>query len=260
MLKNLLSFFLLLICVGCSSKKSQGLKVAATPVPHAQILEFVKPDLETKGIHLVILVVDDYNIPNRALASGDIDANFFQHIPFLQEQIKEFHYPIESIAKIEIEPMGIYSKKIHSLDELKEGAVIAIPSDPTNEGRALLLLQEHGIITLDDPNNLQATRLNIVKNPKNIKIIEADAAMLPRSLNDVDAAAINTNFALQAHLSPEKDALVLESKNSPYVNVLVARKGDENRPDIQALKEAMTSEKMRQFIIEKYKGAVFPAF
>lgn len=147
-----------------------------------------------------------------------------------------------------------------SLSDLKENATIAIPNDPRNEARALLLLQEHGVIQLDRPDNLQATILNITSNPKHIKFIEVDAAMVPRSLEDVDAAAINTNYALGANLSPLKDALVLESKDSPYANIIVVREGDENRPDIQALKKAMTSEKMKEFIDQKYKGAVLPAF
>ncbi len=263
MIKNILSLIaslLLLILPGCSSKPKNGLKVAATPVPHAQMLEFVKPDLKAQGIDLIIIVTDDYNMPNRALADKDVDANFFQHIPFMEEQIAQFHYPIESIAKIEIEPMGIYSKKITSLSDLKDGDTIAVPNDPTNEGRALLLLQKYGVIQLDNPRNLQATVLNISKNPKHLKFLEVDAAMLPRSLNDVDAAAINTNYALEAKLSPIKDALVLEGKDSPYANVIAVRIGDENRPDIQALKAAMTSQKMREFIQQKYKGAVLPAF
>lgn len=243
----------------CSSPKN-GFKVAATPVPHAQLLEFVKPDLKAQGIDLIIVVTDDYNMPNRALANHEIEANFFQHLPFMEEQIKQFNYPIESIAKIELEPMGIYSKKIHSLSELKDNATIAVPNDPTNEARALILLQQQGIIQLDNPNNLQATVLNITYNPKHIRFIEADAAMLPRTLTDVDAAAINTNYALEAKLSPLKDALVLESKDSPYANVLVIRIGDENRPEIEALKAAMTSEKMKEFILNKYKGSVIPAF
>ena len=159
------------------------------------MLEFVKPDLKAQGIDLIIIVTDDYNIPNRALAGKEVDANFFQHIPFMEEQIKQFHYSIASIAKIEIEPMGIYSKKIHAFSDLKENSTIAVPNDLTNEARALFLLQSHGIIQLDNSSNLQATILNITKNPKNIKFIEVDAAMLPRSLEDVDAAAINTNYA-----------------------------------------------------------------
>lgn len=250
----------LVLLASCSSTSKEGLKVAASPVPHAQMLEFVKPDLKAQGIDLDIVVMDDYNIPNRALANKEVDANFFQHIPFMDEQIRQFHYSIESIGKIEIEPMGIYSKKIHSLADLKDNAKIAIPNDPTNEARALMLLQKQGLIELDNPNNLQATVLNITKNPKKLQFIEADSAMLPRSLDDVAAAVINTNYALEAQLSPMDDALALESKDSPYANVIAVRTGDEDRPDIQALKAAMTSDKMKDFIKQKYKGAVLPAF
>lgn len=250
---------LVLGLTSCSKSKNR-FKVVATPVPHAQMLEFIKPDLKELGINLEIVVTDDYNMPNRALADKEASANFFQHLPFMEEQIKQFHYPITSLAKIELEPMGIYSKKLTSLGELKDGATIAIPNDPTNEARALLLLQSQGIIKLDNSNNLQSTVLNITYNPKHIKFIEVDAAMLARTLQDVDAAAINTNYALEAKLSPEKDALVIEGKNSPYANIIAIRKGDENNPDIKALKEAMTSEKMREFILKKYKGAVIPAF
>ncbi len=261
MIKNILSIACVLILLtSCSSKPKNGLKVAATPVPHAQMLEFVKPGLQAQGIDLIIIVTDDYNMPNRALADKEVDANFFQHIPYMEEQIKQFHYPICCLAKIENEPMGIYSKKIGSLADLKDNAIIAIPNDPTNEARALLLLQKQGVIQLDHSNNLQAIVLNIQSNPKHIKFIEVDAAMLPRSLEDVDAAVINTNYALGAKLSPLKDALALEDKEAPYANIIAVRKEDENRPDIQALKTAMTSEKMKEFIDQKYKGAILPAF
>ncbi|MGL5264561.1 MAG: MetQ/NlpA family ABC transporter substrate-binding protein [Candidatus Rhabdochlamydia sp.] len=258
MIKKFLSIACLFLLANCSSK-SNGLKIAASSVPHAQILEFIQPDLKAQGINLIIVITDDYNMPNRALADKEVDANFFQHAPFLEEQIKQFRYPIVSLAKIEIEPMGIYSKKIHSLSHLKENATIAIPNDPTNEARALMLLQEHDVIQLNT-NALQATILNISKNPKHIKFIEVDAAMLPRCLEDVDAAVINTNYALEANLSPLKDALALEDKNSPYANIIAIRIADENRSDIQALKAVMTSEKMKEFILQKYKGAILPAF
>ena len=244
----------------CSPTSKSDLKVAATAVPHAQLLELMKPDLKAQGVDLTIVIAEDYNIPNRALVDKEVDANFFQHLPFMQEQIEQFHYQIKSIANVELEPMGIYSKKIHTLTDLKDSAIVAVPNDPTNEARALLLLQAHGIIELDTSNNLQATIMNITKNPKRIQWIEIDAAMMPRSLQDVDAAVINANFALQAQLSPLKDALVLESKDSPYANIIAVRIGDENRPDIQALKAAMTSEKMKEFILQKYQGAILPAF
>lgn len=258
--KSIVFSLLLLVVVPSCSKGQKGLRVAATPVPHAQMLEFVKPDLKAQGIDLVIIVTDDYNMPNRALADGELDANFFQHIPFMEEQIKQFSYNIQSLAKIELEPMGVYSKKIHALSDLPTNATIALPGDPTNEARALLLLQGQGLIKLDNSNNLSATILNIIDNPKKIKFIEVDAAMAPRSLPDVDAAVINTNYALGANLNPLKDALVLESKTSPYANIIAIQTGDESRPDILALKTAMTSDKMRQYITNTYKGAVLPAF
>lgn len=243
----------------CSSPKN-GLKVAATAVPHAELLEFIKPDLKEQGIDLQILVAEDYNLPNRALADKEVDANFFQHLPFLENQIEQFQYPIESIGTVELEPIGIYSSKVKSLSDLKEKGVIALPNDPTNEGRALKLLQKAGIIELDNRENLHATVLNITKNPKNLQFVEVDAAMVARSLEDVDAGVINSNFALQAGLSPLQDALLLEDKNSPYANVLVVRTGEGSRPDIQALKKALTSEKMEKFISEKYRGAIIPTF
>ncbi len=262
--KRMLSWILtlsLILGISCSYPLPKNeLKVAASAVPHAELLEFVRPDLASQGIDLRIIITDDYNMPNRALAQEEIDANFFQHIPFFDEQVKYFGYPIETLAKIEIEPMGIYSKKVHALSTLKDKATIGIPNDPTNEARALLLLQEQGLIQLDNPHNLKATIVNIKENPKHLQFIEVDAAMLPRALDDVDAVAINTNYALQAGLSPLKDALALENKDSPYVNIIAVRKGDENRPAIQALKAAMTSENMRLHIQDKYKGAIIPAF
>lgn len=192
---NICCFFLLSLS-SCSTEPKSGLKIAASSVPHAEMLEYIKPDLEQQGIHLYIIVSDDYNMPNRSLANGEIDANFFQHIPFMVEQQKQFNYPIESLAKIEIEPMGIYSKKLKSLAELKDHSLIAVPNDPTNEARALLLLQEQGLIQLDNTLNLHATVINIKDNPKNLKFIEVDAAMLPRTLDDVDALALGMKIRL----------------------------------------------------------------
>lgn len=243
---------------GCS--KSKGLKVMASPIPHAEMLEYIKPDLAEQGFDLQIIVIEDYNIPNRALADKEINANFFQHLPFLDEQIRIFNYPIESYAKIEIEPMGLYSKKYRSAIDIPDGATIAIPSDPTNEGRALLLLQSEGMIQLERNCGLTATPLNIISNPKRFKFREIDAGMLPRALEDVDSAVINANYALQAGLNPESDALALENKDSPYVNVLAIHIGDADCPDLVALKKAMTSDKMKQFILEHYKGFILPAF
>ena len=259
-MKKLLTIFFLLLATACA-KNDKKLKIAATAVPHMEMLTFIAEDLyDQEGIELDILVVDDYNIPNRALADGEVDANFFQHGPYLESQVKMFNYPIQSLAKIHIEPMGVYSKKISSLADLKEKSIISLPNDPTNEARALALLHKAGIIEIDNPNNYQATVLNISKNPKNITFIEMDASLLPRTLQDVDASIIPTNFALQADLKPRQDALLLEDSSSPFANVIAIRIGDEENLRLIALKKAMTSPKMRAHILDKYKGAIEPAF
>lgn len=254
-----LQILLLTLLVACSSSE-KGLKVAGSPVPHAEILEFIKQDLKEQGVNLIIIAADDYNTPNRALADHELDANFFQHRPFLEMQKEAFHYPLIELTAVEIEPMGLYSDKIQNLADLKPGSKVAIPNDPSNEARALFLLQAEGLIELKDKNNPHSTLLSISKNEKNLSFIEVDAAMIPRTLADVDLAAINTNYALDAGLNPLKDALAIESKDSPYANILVIREGDETRADIQALKMAITSEKMKEFLKEKYKGAILPAW
>ncbi len=256
----LLAAGFLCLFTSCSSETKKDLTVIATAVPHAEMLEFIKPDLEARGVHLRIVVTDDYQLPNRSLAYGEADANFFQHESFLREQIRQNRYPVEILAGIEFEPMGLYSKKLRSLDHLKNKAVVALPNDPTNEARALLLLEKAGLLRLDPGIDLKATIINIRENPKELKFIEVDSAMLPRTLPDVDLAVINTNYALQADLSPFKDALLAETNDSPYVNVLVVRKDAANREDLEVLKEVMTSEKMKSFLLEKYRGAVLPAF
>ncbi len=256
---SLCFLFLLTTCTS-STKTGKEVRILASPTPHAQILEFVKPLLKEKGIDLVIIVSDDYNLPNRALANGEVEANFFQHLPFLHEQLKHFHYELSSLAAIEIEPLGLYSKKISQLSELKEHGTVAVANDPTNEARGLFLLHQQGLIQLDNPLNLQATLLNISSNPKHLHFIEVDAATLPRALEDVDLAAINTNYALEIQLSPLKDALAKEDSNSPYANVLVVKTADMSHENLLFLKEVLTSEKTKQFILEKYKGAIIPAF
>jgi len=250
---------LLSLC-GCSSssKETPTLKVAASPTPHAIILNSVKEDLKKEGINLEIIEIDDYNIPNRSLADKEIDANYFQHEQFLQNQIAEHHYCLVSIATIHIEPLSLYSHTISSLSDLPDAAKIAIPNDPTNEGRALALLEQQSLISLKAGPN--STIHMISKNPKQLQFLEIDAALLPRILDDVSLAAIPTNYALQAGLSPAKDALAHEDSSSPYVNVLVVRCGDETREDLQKLKEALTSDKTRQFILDRFHGEIVPAF
>ena len=248
---------------GASSAASgaKTLKVGATAVPHAEILEAAKPLLEKEGITLEIVEFNDYVQPNLALNDKELDANYFQHEPYLKNFMDEHkEVKLKNAAGIHIEPMGVYSKKIKKLDELKGGATIAIPNDPTNGGRSLLLLEKAGIIKLKEGVGEKATVGDIVENKKNIKFQEVEAAQVPRTLDDVDAAVINSNFAMQVNLDPTKDAMFIEDSTSPYVNIIAVREGDENRPEIQALIKVLHSDEIKQFITEKYKGAVVPAF
>jgi D-methionine transport system substrate-binding protein len=246
-----------------SSSSSQGkvLKVGATAVPHAEILEVVKPLLAKEGIDLQIVEFSDYVQPNLALNDKELDANFFQHAPYLENFMSEHSdVKLANAGGIHIEPMGIYSKKIKSLNELKDGASIALPNDPTNGGRSLLLLEKAGLLKLKDGVGVKATVQDITENPKHLQFKEVEAAQVPRTLDDVDAAVINTNFAMQVNLVPTKDALLMEDSTSPYVNIVAVRAGDESRPEIQALMKALKSDEVKQFINDKYKGAVVPAF
>lgn len=233
---------------------SSTFKVAATAVPHVQMLEEARDELASQGINLEIITVEDYQIPNRALADGEIHANFFQHIPFLQMQIAQFNYPLEIADKIHIEPMGAYSLKIQKIEDLKDNSIVSIPNDPSNEARALLLLCKAHLISLKETT--QPTILDIVDNDKQLSFQEIDSAMLPRTLQDVDLALIPTNFALQANLQPGKDSLLLEDSSSPYVNIVAVRKGDTTRADVIALTQILKCSKMKKFVNTKYKGAI----
>ena len=202
------------------------IKVGATPVPHAEILEFIKPLLAAEGIQLQVVEFTDYVQPNLALSDGELDANYFQHVPYLETFSADHRLDLAVLTKVHIEPMGLYSTRVASLDQLRNGAVIAIPNDVTNGGRALLLLQGAGLITLRSGVGLEATPLDITSNPKRLQFRELEAAMLPRALSDVDAAIINTNYALEAGLDPLEDSLVIEGEESPYANVVAIRSGD----------------------------------
>lgn len=237
------------------------LKVGATPVPHAEILEIVKPLLAKQNIDLQIVEFSDYVQPNLALNDKELDANFFQHEPYLDNFISEHkELKLKNAGGVHIEPMGIYSKKIKELTALPDGASIAIPNDPTNGGRSLLLLEKAGLLKLREGTGVKAMVQDIADNPKNLKFQEVEAAQVPRTLDDVDAAVINTNFAMQVNLVPTKDALFMEDKTSPYVNIVAVREGDEKRPEIEALMKALTSKEVKDFIDSKYKGAIVPAF
>ncbi|HBE77645.1 MAG TPA: methionine ABC transporter substrate-binding protein [Firmicutes bacterium] len=236
------------------------LKVGAAVVPHAEILEFVKPELKKAGIDLQIVVLDDEAQLNPALADKQIDANYFQHVPYLESVSKEKGYQFTVAGKIHVEPIGFYSQKIKSISQLKKGAKIAIPNNPSNEYRALALLESKGIIKLKKGlANYQATPSDIVANPKNIQFIEIEAAQLTRSLPDVDGAIINTNFVLDAKIDPNT-ALFRENANSPYANIIVVRKGDETRPEIKKLVATLQTPVVKKFLLDKYKGSVVPAF
>ncbi len=242
-----------------ASDKAVTLKVGATPVPHGEILTAVKEDLAKEGVNLEIVEFNDYVQPNVALNDGELDANYFQHKPYLDEFCRDRGMDLVSAAGIHLEPMSVYSSKYKDLKDLPDGAHIAIPNDPTNGGRALLVLQSAGILKLRDGAPITATPQDIAENPKNLQISELEAPQLPRSLEDTDAAVININFALQAKLDPSQ-AIYTESKDSPYVNIVAVRKGDENRPEIQKLVKALESQEVKDFLAEKYKGAIIPAF
>ncbi|WP_426143797.1 MetQ/NlpA family ABC transporter substrate-binding protein [Pseudomonas sp. DWP3-1-2] len=257
-MKKLLAVFAAVAAL--SAHADETLTVAASAVPHAEILEFVKPTLAKEGVDLQIKVFNDYVQPNLQVAEKRMDANFFQHQPYLDEFNKGKGTDLVSVAKVHVEPFGAYSDKLKSLADLPDGANVAIPNDATNEGRAFLLLAKAGLITLKDPTSILATPKDVLQNPKNLKFRELEAATLPRVLTQVDLALINTNYALSAKLDPTKDALIIEGAESPYANILVTRSENKDADAIQKLVAALHSPEVKAFILEKYKGAVVPAF
>lgn len=237
------------------------LKVGATPEPHADILNLIKDDLAAEGIDLKVIEFTDYVTPNEAVESGEIDANYFQHIPYLESFNTERGYHLVNAAGIHVEPFALYSKKIKSVKDIKKKSRIAIPNDPTNEARALLLLQEAGLIKLAPDAGITATVQDITDNPLKLKFSEIEAASLPRVLSDVTAAVINGNYAIPAGLSAAKDGLFVEGSSSPYVNVIAVKAGNENTPAIKVLIKAVQSEKVRNYIKERYpNGDVVAVF
>ena len=243
-----------------SAQAAETLTVAASPVPHAEILEFVKPTLAKEGVDLKVKVFTDYVQPNVQVAEKRLDANFFQHQPYLNEFNKAKGTHLVSVAGVHIEPLGAYSSKFKALADLPGGATVVIPNDATNGGRALLLLDKAGLIKLKDSTNILSTVKDIAENSKGLKFRELEAATIPRVLTQVDLALINTNYALEAKLDPSKDALTIEGKDSPYVNILVAREDDKNSDAMKKLVAALHTPEVKAFILEKYKGAVLPAF
>ena len=268
-----LTLVLTLVAAGCgandtaqdtdeaANEAAKTILVGATPVPHAEILEVVKPLLQEQGIELQVKEFTDYVIPNTSLDAGDLDANFYQHQPYLDDFNQKQGTKLVSVAKIHFEPMGLYSKKVNDVAEFKEGAKIGIPGDATNGGRALVILDNAGLIKLKDGVGITATKNDIVE--AKVEVIEMEAAALPRALEDLDGAVINGNYAADADLTPA-DALVAEDAGSEaadtYANILVVREGDENREEIQKLVEALQSDEVKAFIEESYAGAVIPVF
>ncbi|WP_346913445.1 MetQ/NlpA family ABC transporter substrate-binding protein [Clostridium sp.] len=270
--KKLLSLTLILALgvtlVGCGSKGKESseangegkvIAIGVSPEPHKAIVEnAIKPLLEKEGYKVEVVEFSDYVLPNTALAEGEIDANYFQHIPFLEATVKEKSYDLSYTTKVHLEPMGLYSEKIDDISAIKEGAEIAIPNDPSNGARALKLLAKNGVIEI--PEGDLVTAKDITSNPKNVKITELDAEQLPRVLQDVELAVINTNYALEGGLNPLKDALVIEGGDSPYANIIAVRTKDKENDKIKALTKAATSEEVKKYIEDNYKGAIVPAF
>lgn len=245
--------------VAFTAQAGEKLVVGATPVPHAEILEFVKPALAREGVDLDIKVFTDFIQPNVQLAEKNLDANYYQYRPFLDEFNKSRHTDLVPVVGIHIEPFGAYSTRIKSLDELKDGASVAIPNDPVNTGRALVLLHEAGLIKLKDPSNTLATQRDIAENPKKLKIRELEGALLARSVSQVDLAFVFANYALEAGIDTNS-ALIVEKGKDLYAEFLVARPDNREDPGVQKLARALNSPEVRQFILSRYKGQIAPAF
>lgn len=266
--KRILSFILsgvlALSLIGCGGSKNdeKTITIGVSAVPHKEIVEQIVDNLKDEGYTLKIKEFSDYVTPNTALEEGELDANFFQHIAYLNQTNESKKYHLTYTAEIHVEPMALYSNSIKSLENIKDGATIAVPNDPSNEARALRLLQNVGLIKIKDSD--VATIKDITSNPKNLKFKELEAAQLPRSLDEVDAAVINGNYALQADLDVNKDALVSEDKNDENIkekrNILAVKEGNEDSEKIKALTKALTSDEVREFIEKEYKGAVIPVF
>ncbi|ECT4085011.1 TPA: MetQ/NlpA family ABC transporter substrate-binding protein [Campylobacter jejuni] len=255
---NLFKIIILACILNLSSLFAQNITIGATPNPFGSLLELMKDDFKSKGYELKIVEFSDYILPNRALEEKELDANLYQHKPFLEEYNLKKGSNLIATTPVLIAPVGAYSKKIKNLENLKEGARVAIPNDATNESRALELLEKAKLIELN--KNTLKTPLDINKNPKKLKFIELKAAQLPRALDDVDIAIINSNFALGAGLNPSKDTIFREDKNSPYVNYVVVRSEDKNSEKTKVIDEILRSDKFKAIINEHYKDILIPAF
>ncbi|MEU9849903.1 MetQ/NlpA family ABC transporter substrate-binding protein [Streptomyces sp. NPDC047985] len=246
---------------GAKADTSKALVVAASPTPHADILDFVEKNLAQKeGLELEVKEFTDYVLPNTATENGQVDANFFQHQPYLDDFNKKNGTHLVSVGTVHLEPLGLYSKKVKSLDAIKSGQTIAVPNDTTNEGRALHLLAENGLITLKPGVGTDAA-LSDITDKKGLEFKELEAATVPRALDDVDAAVINGNYAIEAKLKPSKDSLALEKADgNPYANIIAVKKGDEKDPRVEKLVKLLHSDEVKKFIEDTYQGSVVPAF
>ncbi len=261
LLRGLFAAAFAVAAVGAGAQANdKPLKIGVTAGPHAQIMEVVKKIAEKDGLKIQVVEFSDYVQPNAALAAGDLDANSFQHQPYLDNMVKDRGYKIVTIAQTIVFPMGVYSKKVKSLADLKSGARVAVPNDPTNGGRALLLLQANGLIKLKDGAGLKATPLDVIDNPKKIKLIELDAAQLARALDEVDAAAVNTNYAIPAGLVPTRDAIALEAPKSPYANIIAVRAQDKDKPEFKKLLKAYHSAEVKAYVTKEFKDSIVPAW
>lgn len=260
-LAGLLAFGLI-GCGGTTASDDKVIKIGVTPKPHKEIVDVAVPLLEKEGYKVEITEFNDYVQPNTAVEEGSLDVNFFQHTPYLNEQIESRGLHLKSVAAIHLEPMGLYSKKVKTLDELQNGASVAVPNDPSNEARALKLLAANGLIKIKDGELV--TISDITENPKNLVFEELEAAAIPRAIDDVDVAVINGNYAIEAGFNVSTDAIIKEDKDSeaakPYANIVVVKEGNENSEKIQALVKALTSDEVKDFINKEYDGAVIPVF
>jgi D-methionine transport system substrate-binding protein len=260
LLKTSLALAAATFLAGPALAQDKPLKIGVTAGPHAQIFEQVKKVAAKDGLQIQVIEFSDYVQPNAALSAGDLDANSYQHKPYLDAQIKDRGYKLSAVGYTVNFPIGLYSKKVKKLDDLKEGAKFGIPNDPTNGGRVLLVLQDKGLIKLKEGAGLKATPLDVVSNPKKLKFVELDAAQLARSLDDLDASAINTNFAISAGLNPKTDSIAQERSDSPYANLIAVRDADKGKPWVAKLLKVYQSDEIRKFIETEFKGSVNPAF
>jgi len=259
-MRKLLTAALILAFCTAGSAMAKTIRVGVTPGPHAQIMEKVKEVAAAKGLEIDIQEFSDYVIPNMALADGALKANSFQHQPYLDNQVADRKFDIVSVAQSVNFPMGMYSKKLKTIFELADGATVAIPNDPTNGARALLVLADNGLIKIDPAKGLRASVIDVTENPKNLKFVELDAAQLPRSLEDVEAAVINTNYAMEAGLNPTKDPLIREGEKAPYFNIIAVRTADKDADWVKELVSAYHSPEVKTFIEETFKGSVQPSW